>query len=500
MNTLRVRKPGLLLLLVALLALDGGSSDVDAAMPAANRSAAVGNTYGLDDPTSVSAHDERDPQARLGGNRRLQVQGAGRRVKNQDDDGEDLSVTQGWLKRLLLVGDWIRNATWSHIGPAFLGCLLLFGLTLASKSVRAQDSDQQRIYTQAPVVSGDLTQPSLELAPVVGMPSCEECAEEGSGEEDVSGIIGKMLILLRGGNIELTPIDEYPRIPFLDCDDPNSFFYTWRANIVGQEISEEWDFYNLVSTDRRDFTDATFSAGAGVVIFETGHTYSKVHTPQTRIGLQQVPEMTIRSGITNEFELRFKWLGIAMIDQLDVASGARLKDFGAQDINQIGFKYEVAQQDGWRPMVTVLGTVGPPSGAPHFSGHTTAVGFNNVLGWGLRRWLYLKVSQGVDVYGKPSFEYDNSVGPVPFRVAVDNVSEWHQSVSLLSQLSKHIGMFHEWYCLYRGDAADNRPDHFIDTGLFIYVTPNVQLDVRAGTRLSDRISEQFYGSGFSLRY
>src|SRR2546421_6993318 len=54
---------------------------------------------------------------------------------------------------------------------------------------------------------------------------------------------------------------QYSRIPCLDCDDPSSVFYTYRANLFGIEVPDEWDFYNLISTDRPDFPDATFSVG-----------------------------------------------------------------------------------------------------------------------------------------------------------------------------------------------------------------------------------------------
>src|SRR5262249_10342642 len=47
---------------------------------------------------------------------------------------------------------------------------------------------------------------------------------------------------------------EYPRLPALDCDDPGSLFYTYRANLFGIDVPDEWDFYNLINTDRPDFT------------------------------------------------------------------------------------------------------------------------------------------------------------------------------------------------------------------------------------------------------
>ena len=50
------------------------------------------------------------------------------------------------------------------------------------------------------------------------------------------------------------------------------------------------------------------------------------------------------------------------------------------------------------------------------------------------------------------------------------------------------------------NSADNRAQHYADTGLFLYVTPNVQLDVRIGERISHRVDGMFTGAGLSVRF
>ena len=60
--------------------------------------------------------------------------------------------------------------------------------------------------------------------------------------------------------------------------------------------------------------------------------------------------------------------------------------------------------------------------------------------------------------------------------------------------------FVEWFSFFSNNSSDNRASNFIDTGLFIYVTPNIQLDVRVGERVSDRVSSIFSGAGLSLRF
>ena len=128
---------------------------------------------------------------------------------------------------------------------------------------------------------------------------------------------------------------------------------------------------------------------------------------------------------------------------------------------------------------------------------------NVVLGWGFRRWLYLKLSTGVD------FVKTNDVtkvvqgslqeGPLGLNSA-DNITQWHQSASLLFQATKRVGGFVEWFSFFSNNSSDNRASNFVDTGLFIYLTPNIQADVRVGERISDRVNSVFTGAGLSLRF
>jgi hypothetical protein len=305
---------------------------------------------------------------------------------------------------------------------------------------------------------------------------------------------------LSGGHITMTPIAEYPRIESLDYED--GLFDTWRANLIGRDVPEEWDFQNLINTDRPDFTDATFTVGQGVALLETGYTYRRSHSGGLSLDRRQLPESLLRIGMTDEFELRIKWVGYVMTDIDDGRSRLSQSVAGTDDL-QLGFKYEISQQDGWRPMFTFVGTVIVPSGTNGVSVNQVQPSANLVYGWGIRRWLYLKGSTGVD-FAKTSdvtqvVEGSLQEGPLVMRVE-DNVSQWHQSLSLLFQVSPRIGGFAEWFSFYSDSGVDNRASHYLDTGLYIYITPNVQLDVRVGERISNRIDTLFTGAGFSTRW
>lgn len=306
------------------------------------------------------------------------------------------------------------------------------------------------------------------------------------------------------GHIVIGDPAEDPYLPIFESDDPNSLFGRNRANFFGEHVTDEWDFYNLINTDRPDFTDATYSVGKGVTIWESGYTFRSIndHENQNDQTKRSLPEVLLRYGVTDEFELRFKWNGYVMSNTHDQTTGLRTQVFGTDDLIT-ALKYEVRQQDVFIPMVTFLTGATLPSGTNGISSNTVQPFLNVVVGWGIRRWLYLKASTGIDwqrisvstLIGGAS----EPLAPT-FLTGRDNVHLYHGSVSLLFQASKRVGGFVEYFNLSTTQADDNRPANYFDTGLFIYATTNVQFDVRIGKRLSNRIDEVFTGAGFSVRY
>ena len=304
------------------------------------------------------------------------------------------------------------------------------------------------------------------------------------------------------GHVMIADPAEFPRIKAFDHHEPGSLWDNMRPNLFGQEVTDEWDFYNLINTDRMDFTDASYSAGKGVTIIESGYTFTRNNDPSLHVNRRTLPEVLTRIGITDEFELRMKWIGYVMTEVTDQTSGLRDSYFGGSDL-QLGFKYELLQQDDWRPMVTFLGESFVPTGTGGVSANALQPRANVVLGWGFRRWLYLKMSTGVDFLRTTDVtQVINGIppqGPIGIH-GVDNNATWHQSASLLYQATKRVGGFFEWYSFFSNNSADNRAQHYLDTGFYIYVTPNVQLDVRVGERVSDRVDGLFSGAGFSVRF
>jgi len=296
-------------------------------------------------------------------------------------------------------------------------------------------------------------------------------------------------------------IDDYPRISYFDNNDPASFWYSLRPNLLNVDVPDDWDFYRIIATDRPDFTDNTFTVGKGITYFESGYTFHRTETEDgMTVDNRSIPEVLLRYGATDDLELRFRWNGYVITDQRVSSEEFSQSGYGTEDL-QTSFKYVMKYQEDWMPMMTYVGTLYLPSGTNGLSTDKPEYGQSVVAGWGLKRWLYLKAALGTEFRKQTltSIETDG-LGNSYLSESTDNTTEWLPSVSLMYQISKRLGGYIEWYGATRSNGADNRPDHFANTGLSIYLSKDIQLDARIGMRLSSRTDEYYSGMGFSTRW
>lgn len=432
---------------------------------------------GQQSPAALRCTNDR-PQSLHGPNRR----GSRRISRTSENPGPDESLDESLPYLLGLVIEAVAS-------PALTALAAFCMMTESSHAVDHGNRSHSEVVVTAMAIDPDSVFRFDPLMRVKG-----SAVQLVSGEHRTSP--------WGNGQIVVADPADFPRIRAFDVDDRESLWDNMRPNLIGEAIPDEWDFSNLINTDRPDFTDATFSAGKGVTIIESGYTFRKSSSDDLSVTRRQLPEVLTRIGITDEFEIRLKWNGYVMTDIADSSTGLSTSNFGGDDL-QLGFKYEILQQHDWRPMVTFVGTGVLPTGTNGVSANAVQPSANVVYGWGFRRWLYLKMSTGADfVKSRDATRIiDGSVAEGPLSLlAEDTSTQWHQSASLLTQISKRIGSFVEWFSFFSDNAADNRATHFVDAGLFIYATPNIQLDVRIGGRLSNRTDTVFTGAGFSVRF
>ena len=197
-----------------------------------------------------------------------------------------------------------------------------------------------------------------------------------------------------------------------------------------------------------------------------------------------------------------KWTGYNPINVEDPNSGLAASSIGTSDLD-LGFKWQVFQQRGWFPRSTIVPGILIPTGTNGFSGNSIQPHFNFVQGWGIRRYIYLKHQFGMDYLTQPNFGVSGSVaGPMgptgPFLTATHpTIDSFHSSISCLYQATQRVGGFVEWYAVYGNQPTTN----YMDTGIFFYLTPNVQLDSTVGTSVSSPNGNLLFAKfGFSTRW
>lgn len=173
------------------------------------------------------------------------------------------------------------------------------------------------------------------------------------------------------------------------------------------------------------------------------------------------------------------WFSIAIGTPI---SGRIVTDSGSTDVDA-GFKYALTKQDHWRPQSALIAEVSAPVGSPDQSSREVDVFLNYLYSWEFTKKLSLNCSTG-NLWTAESG---------------DHYSRFSQSASVEYELTEKLHVFNEWYAFFRRDSSDNRPQHYYDAGFTYLVTPNFQLDWRAGVGLSPAADGFFTGCGFTVR-
>jgi len=293
----------------------------------------------------------------------------------------------------------------------------------------------------------------------------------------------------------------YPRPKpeeFPESEPPEPFDPRERQNIFNQRISREWDPEKLINTDRPDFTDVLPSVGKHVWQTESGTSFRHRVGDGYTLNRSSLPETTIRLGLTERFELRIKWDSFLFSQRTGTAAEgtpAGKSAYGSDFL--LGFKWMAVPQAGWLPGHTLVGTLTTRIGTGGPAQTLLQPGLNWVYGWQINKWLVLRGSTGFEfIVIQPPRRPDQDDVPLPTKSST--VFDLHQSVVTYMQLAKRLGMYLEWFSFY-DYGADRLHQQNGGIGAYIYLTPNIQLDLRGGGTLAGTFSETFVGAGISFR-
>ena len=266
---------------------------------------------------------------------------------------------------------------------------------------------------------------------------------------------------------------------------PPKTLFEWT---IGSESEEEGDEEEVepIVTDRPDFTEASSTVGNGRVQLEAGYTYYRDRSRGVTTTAQTYPEALLRIGLLADwFEFR---VGQTYARSRAAAAGTATERLSGMSDLYLGTKLGLTEQKRELPEIALVLQALVPTGAKAVTANEVLPGFNLLYGW--------------DVI--PDFL--TAGGSLLVNRTVDDLGHSYvtmgQSFTIGYTLTEQLGAYTEWFALYPTGAVAPGvgPQHYFDGGFTYKVTPEFQLDIRAGVGLNRHAEDFFAGVGFAYRY
>ncbi len=242
-------------------------------------------------------------------------------------------------------------------------------------------------------------------------------------------------------------------------------------------------------TDRPDFTECAVTVPRGHLQLEAGYTYSYDREHHVTNRTHTAPELLLRVGLIDDVELRIGWAGYSWVNQrtpgeTQAGRPVMLEDWSQGGADQyIGVKWKLFDEEGLRPDFAIIPGMFVPTGGNGFS--SGDVDPEIKLAWGYT------LTDRLGLAGNLNFATPTEDGHRFFQTGA--------SVSLAYALTDTVGAFAEYFGIYP-NASGTDCAHTMNGGLTWQLTPNFQLDWRAGVGLNEEADDFFTGDGFSIRY
>ena len=258
-------------------------------------------------------------------------------------------------------------------------------------------------------------------------------------------------------------------------------------------FSQKEDPDGPINTDRPTFTPANTVVPPGRLQFESGFTYNRQQSPTTSNNLYDLPELAVRYGLMDRVELRTFWEGPTIASPPSVRGRRGTRLGGGSDM-EVGIKWQLFAGDKdrkWIPTTALItSAIAPTGGNSPLSSGTAEPYINLIYGWNPTEKLSVGGSTGyLGLRQQPAPGSD---------LRADSFQRFHQSLLAFYTVGERTTLFYEWYVLMYTNSPNNLPNHYMDGGILYRLTPNIQLDPRAGFGLSGRPDDFFTGTGLSF--
>ena len=235
-----------------------------------------------------------------------------------------------------------------------------------------------------------------------------------------------------------------------------------------------------LDADRPHFPEAITTVGNGRAILESGYTFTK---KSDSFFSHTVPEALLRVGIFADWlELR---IGQDTLHQRQTVDEVTTTANGAKDL-YLGVKLALTEQKGWLPATVVIPQMTVPTGSAELTAGRILPGVNVDFGWEVIKDVF-----NIELLIANNFVEDE---------LNNSRHELATGLTGVFQLTKKLEVFAEWDAFYPTAGASPASRQYAVGGAVYFVTPNLQLDMRAGVGLNHHSNDFLAGVGFAARY
>jgi Putative MetA-pathway of phenol degradation len=259
---------------------------------------------------------------------------------------------------------------------------------------------------------------------------------------------------------------------------PKSLLGSILAGSVGQGEKDQSRDDDRLDPDRPHFPEASTAVGVGRAILESGYTFTR---KDASLVSHSYPESLLRVGMfANWFEFR---IGQNFLNDRRMVAGTTADASGAQDL-YLGVKVALTEQKGFLPAIALIPQMTVPTSA--VTAGRVLPGLNMDFSWEVAKDFF-----AIEMLVANNQVQDDLGG---FR------HELATGLTAAFQVTKKLEAFVEWDAFYpTGGIASAGPRNYAVGGLVYFVTPNFEVDARAGVGLNRNSNNFLAGVGFAVR-